>query len=85
MVFTNEIEITAEAEASIEGSIGVSYNVSFDGTQGFEYDSKTGKVEELNEVNADTSGLEWKAVEVSANASAGCRCSFNCKLYGCSG
>ena len=85
LVFTNEIEITAEAEASIEGSIGVSYNVSFDGTQGFEYDSKTGKVEELNEVNADTSGLEWKAVEVSANASAGADAHLIVKLYGCSG
>lgn len=85
LVFTNEIEITAEAEASIEGSIGVSYNVSFDGTQGFEYDSKTGKVEELNEVNADTSGLEWKAVEVSASASAGADAHLIVKLYGCSG
>ena len=85
LVFTNEIEITAEAEASIEGSMGVSYNVSFDGTQGFEYDSKTGKVEELNEMNADTSGLEWKAVEVSANASAGADAHLIVKLYGCSG
>ena len=59
--------------------------MSFDGTQGFEYDSKTGKVEELNEVNADTSGLEWKAVEVSANASAGADAHLIVKLYGCSG
>ena len=85
LVFTNELEITAEAKASMEGSMGVSYNVSFDGTQGFEYDSKTGKVEELNVVNADTSGLEWKAVEVSTSASAGADAHLIVKLYGCSG
>lgn len=85
LVFTNELEITAEAKASIEGSMGVSFNVSFDGTQGFEYDSKTGKVEELNVVNADTSGLEWKAVEVSTSASAGADAHLIVKLYGCSG
>ena len=85
LVFTNELEITAEAKASIEGSMGVSFNVSFDGTQGFEYDSKTGKVEELNVANADTSGLEWKAVEVSTSASAGADAHLIVKLYGCSG
>ena len=47
LVFTNEIEMHAEASAEIEGSIGYAYNASFDATQGFQYDSKTGKVEEL--------------------------------------
>ena len=85
IVFTNEVEVKVEAEAEIEGSIGLSYSASFEGTQGFEYDSKKGKVEELNEFDAETSGMEWKAVEVSVDSSAGVGAHLIVKLYGCSG
>ena len=50
----------AEASAEIEGTIGFSYHASFDATQGFQYDSKTGKVEELNEFNPKTQELNLK-------------------------
>ena len=46
---------------------------------------KKGKVEELNEFDAETSGLEWKAVEVSVDSSAGVGAHLIVKLYGCSG
>lgn len=85
LVFTNEIEMHAETSAEIEGSIGYAYNASFNATQGFQYDSKTGKVEELNEFNTKTPGIEFKAIEVSANASAGVSAHLIVKLYGCSG
>ncbi len=85
LVFTNKIEMHAEASAEIEGTIGFSYHASFDATQGFQYDSKTGKVEELNEFNPKTPGIEFKAIEVSANASAGVSAHLIVKLYGCSG
>lgn len=56
IVVTNELEIYTEAEINLEGNIGVSYELTAETTQGFNYNSKTGKVEEINQVTCESDG-----------------------------
>ena len=85
IVVTNELEIYTEAEMNLEGNIGVSYELTAETTQGFKYNSKTGKVKEINQVTCESDGLQWNTISISGDTSAGSSVHLITKLYGTSG
>ena len=85
IVVTNELEIYTEAEINLEGNIGVSYELTAETTQGFNYNSKTGKVEEINQITCESDGLQWNTISISGDTSAGSSVHLITKLYGTSG
>ena len=85
IVVTNELEIYTEAEINLEGNIGVSYELTAETTQGFNYNSKTGKVEEINQVTCESDGLQWNTISISGDTSMGSSVHLITKLYDASG
>ena len=85
IVVTNELEIYTEAEINLEGIIGVSYELTAETTQGFNYNSKTGKVEEINQVTCESDGLQWNTISISGDTSMGSSVHLITKLYDASG
>ena len=85
IVITNEIKMVLKAEAELEGGIGASYEITYDGTLGFEYNSSTNEVTKIDDPHFDTTGLEWTAVEASGEASAGGELHLTSKLYDVTG
>ena len=85
IVVTNELEIYTEAEINLEGNIGVSYELTAETTQGFNYNSKTGKVEEINQVTFESDGLQCKTLAISGDTSMGSSVHLITKLYDASG
>lgn len=85
IVVTNELEIYTEAEINLEGNIGVSYELTAETTQGFNYNSKTGKVEEINQVTCESDGLQWNTISISGDTSMGSLVHLITKLYDASG
>ena len=80
-----ELEIYTEAEINLEGNIGVSYELTAETTQGFNYNSKTGKVEEINQVTCESDGLQWNTISISGDTSMGSSVHLITKLYDASG
>lgn len=85
IVVKNELEIYTEAEINLEGNIGVSYELTAETTQGFNYNSKTGKVEEINQVTCESDGLQWNTISISGDTSMGSSVHLITKLYDASG
>ena len=85
IVVTNELEIYTEAEINLEGNIGVSYELTAETTQGFNYNSKTGKVEEINQVTCESDELQWNTISISGDTSMGSSVHLITKLYDASG
>lgn len=85
IVVTNELEIYTEAEINLEGNIGVSYELTAETTQGFNYNSKTGKVEEINQITCESDGLQWNTISISGDTSMGSSVYLITKLYDASG
>ena len=85
IVVTNELEIYTEAEINLEGNIGVSYELPAETTQGFNYNSKTGKVEEINQITCESDGLQWNTISISGDTSMGSSVHLITKLYDASG
>lgn len=85
IVVTNELEIYTEAEINLEGNIGVSYELTAETTQGFNYNSKTGKVEEINQITCESDGLQWNTIYISGDTSMGSSVHLITKLYDASG
>lgn len=85
IVVTNELEIYTEAEINLEGNIGVSYELTAETTQGFKYNSKTGKVEEINQITCESDGLQWNTISISGDTSMGSSVHLITKLYDASG
>lgn len=85
IVVTNELEIYTEAEINLEGNIGVSYELTAETTQGFNYNSKTGKVEEINQITCESDGLQWNTISISGDTSMGSPVHLITKLYDASG
>lgn len=85
IVVTNELEIYTEAEINLEGNIGVSYELTAETTQGFNYNSKTGKVEEINQITCESDGLQWNTISISGDTSMGSSVHLITKLYDASG
>ena len=59
VVLTNDMIISAEAKAKLEGDIGLSYDATSEKTLGFQYNSKKNKVKEINERKENSEGLHW--------------------------
>lgn len=85
IVVTNELEISIEADVNLEGNIGMEYELASETTLGFQYNSKTGKVKEINKTDFNSDGLQWNTVSISGDASAGPSVHLITKLYGTSG
>lgn len=85
IVVTNELEIYAETDTKLEGNVDVSYELTAETTQGFQYNSKTGKVKEINEITCDSDGVQWSTTSVKGDASVGSSVHLITKLYDASG
>lgn len=86
IVLTNRLEGQAEAEAGIEGNLAVSFGVYEENKLGFSYDSRDGKVKEINEHDPISDGLDWRTeAGIKGEAKAGVSLHFVSKLYGCTG
>lgn len=85
VVLTNDMIISAEAKAKLEGDIGLSYDATSEKTLGFQYNSKKNKVKEINERKENSEGLHWSTSKVSGSASASINLHLITKLYGASG
>ncbi len=85
IVITNHLEAVVGAAGSLEGGIHSSYGATADSTLGFQYDSRTGKVEEVKEGNLNSDGLEWSTVEVNGSLEAYIDIRLSAKLYDSAG
>ena len=85
IVITNHMEAVVGAAGSLEGGIHSSYGATADSTLGFQYDSRTGKVEEVKEGNLNSDGLEWSTVEVNGRLEAYIDIRLSAKLYDSAG
>ena len=85
IVITNHLEAVVGAAGSLEGGIHSSYGATADSTLGFQYDSRTGKVEEVKEGNLNSDGLEWSTVEVNGRLEAYIDIRLSAKLYDSAG
>lgn len=85
IVITNHLESVVGAAGSLEGGIHSSYGATADSTLGFQYDSRTGKVEEVKEGNLNSDGLEWSTVEVNGSLEAYIDIRLSAKLYDSAG
>lgn len=85
IVITNQMELVAELETKLEGDIGLSYEITYENTLGFQYSSKTGKVSSINEKESDSDGIEWNTTRVQGSASGEVGLHYVSKLYDASG
>ena len=85
IVITNNLEAIVGAEGKLEGGISSSYSATAHSTLGFQYSSKTGKVEEIKEGELNSDGLEWSTMEVKGNLTAYLDLHLVSKLYDCAG
>lgn len=85
IVITNQMELIAELETKLEGDIGLSYEITYENTLGFQYSSKTGKVSSINEKESDSDGIEWNTIRVQGSASGEVGLHYVSKLYDASG
>ena len=85
IVVTNDLEAVLNGEVKIEGSISLDYKVFSENTHGFLYDSKKGKVEEINEHTDNSDGMQWNTVQASGECSADIAIHLITKLYGSTG
>lgn len=86
VVITNDLEVRLEASDQIEGSIGITVDLGSERISGFEYNSKTGKVCEINEREYLGDGLEWDtSAKASGEGNVGIYANLITKLYGSTG
>ncbi len=86
IVITNDFKATLDASVQLEGSIGTTIALETKRATGFEYNSKTGKITEINENSYSDDGLDWKAeAKAEGMAEAGVYAHLITKLYGCAG
>lgn len=82
IVITNEAKLTFDTSLELEGALGTTLSLGMKYDAGFEYDSKTGKVKEINEKTYSGKGIEWKTVEkASGSIEAGPAIHLVSKLY----
>ena len=82
---TNDLKFSIGVKPELEGNIGLIYEFKNETKQGFQYDSRTGTVEELNESKPSTDGIEWNTVSASGKLSGGPEVHIITKLYGSCG
>ncbi|MDD3340051.1 MAG: hypothetical protein PHS82_14480 [Lachnospiraceae bacterium] len=86
VVITNEIASTIEGSAHVQGSLGTSFEIKSENTSGFEYNSKTDKIEEITDRKYYADGLRWETkTEFSADSSMGIFLHLITKLYDSTG
>lgn len=86
IVISNDFELSAEISAQLEGQIGTTVGVNAEKVSGFEYNSKTGEIVEINEKNYLSDGIEWKTeAKASGELEAGIYAHLVTKLYGSTG
>lgn len=86
IVLTNELKGVLEVEASLSGEIEYSYELESSSSNGFLYESKTGKVKEIDEEEYNADGLQWNTVaQATGTESAGVRLVLKTMLYDCTG
>ena len=85
IVLTNDLKFSIGVKPELEGNIGLIYEFKNETKQGFQYDSRTGTVEELNESKPSTDGIEWNTVSASGKLSGGPEVHIITKLYGSCG
>ena len=85
IVVTNDLEAVLNGGVKAEGTISLNYKVFSKNTHGFLYDSKKGKVEEINEHTDNSDGMQWNTVQVSGECSAEIAIHLITKLYGSTG
>lgn len=86
VVITNEIASTIEGSVHVQGSLGTSFEIKSENTSGFEYNSKTNKVDEITDRKYYADGLQWETkAEFSADSSIGVFLHLITKLYDSTG
>lgn len=86
VVITNDFKLSAEISAQLEGQIGTTVGLNAERVSGFEYSSKTGDIEEINEKKYLSDGMEWQTeAKASGELEAGIYAHLITKLYGSTG
>lgn len=86
VVITNEVSIALEGEANISGKLGTTIELEAEKVVGFEYNSATNKVVEINEDNYLADGTKWSVGgSVKGEVEAGIFIHLTSKLYGSTG
>ncbi len=86
VVITNEMSIALEGEANISGKLGTTIELEAEKIVGFEYNSETNKVVEINENNYLADGMKWSVGgSVKGEVEAGIFIHLTSKLYGSTG
>lgn len=86
IVLTNELRATLDLTASLEGTLGTTYEISSNNKAGFLYESKRGEVQEISEHNYLSEGLQFETkAEAEGDVSGGVNMHLVTKLYDCTG
>lgn len=86
VVLTNDLKLSFEVLAQLEGKIGTSVGISAERISGFEYSSETGSIEDINEKKYLSDGMEWKTeAKADGELEAGIYTHLITKLYGSTG
>lgn len=86
VVITNEMFVKFEGEASISGKLGTTIELEAEKVVGFEYNSATNKVVEINEDNYLADGTKWSVGgSVKGEVEAGIFIHLASKLYDSTG
>ncbi len=86
VVITNEMFVNFEGEASVSGKLGTTIELEAEKVVGFEYNSATDKVVEINEDNYLADGTKWSVGgSVKGEVEAGIFIHLASKLYDSTG
>ena len=86
VVITNDFGLSAEISAQVTGQITTTVGLKAKRVSGFEYSSKTGKIEEINQKEYLSDGLQWNTtVSATGELEAGIYAHLITKLYGSTG
>lgn len=86
IVVTNQMNTNIEGESSVLGDLNTSFEVEGQCIVGFEYDSKDGGINELNEIKFSTEGIECTTEQgLAGDVSVGLYVHLVSKLYGSTG
>ncbi len=86
VVITNEVSIALEGEANISGKLGTTIELEAEKIVGFEYNSATNKIVEINEDNYLADGTKWSVGgSVKGEVEAGIFIHLASKFYNSTG
>lgn len=86
VVITNELQATLDLEATLEGTLGTTYEINSENKAGFLYESKSGQIQEISEHKYLSEGLQFETkAEAVGEVSSGVNMHLVTKLYDCTG